>query len=219
MAVMKRSDYRVSVAPGHKFMLEASFVLSEDGVAWLTGEGAEHLGSIVISQALIRGIQRQEPSTLAWFYQISEDTLGRLAEVVGRAQPFSHEQAGIVSPNADIVRTRLFAEQVPDAAEILVDEWIFLETQSWVGARSRRAFDAFVEAGAELRELPRPIGRRLVARTLKKQDLPEHIPLKMLILAGMKWIAVGGAPALILVPPPVSIPLGIAAGVFILIDP
>ena len=70
-----------------------------------------------------------------------------------------------------------------------------------------------------MRELPPRLGRRLVARTLKKQDLPEQIPLKMLLRTGMKWIAAGGPAALALVTPPVGIPLGVAAGVFLLVDP
>jgi hypothetical protein len=214
------SDLVVGVSRGHRFMLEASFILSEEGMAWLTRAGAQYVEAVSVSRALVSEIQRGEPGTLAWFGEVGADELGTLTEILGRARLFSQEEGvEVANERARQVRSALFAEHDPTTAEILADEWIFLQTQSWIGAKSRKAFDAFVAAGARMRELPRPLGRRLVARTLKKTDLPEHIPPTLLLQAGMKWIAAGGSAALSLVTPPVGIALGVAAGVFLLIDP
>ena len=200
-------------------MLEASFILSEEGVSWLTGEGAQYVEGMAVSRALVGEMQQRDSGALSWFGELDSDRLGTLAEVLGRAQLFSHEQIGEVGEGAGAVRSRLFAEHDQRTAEILADEWIFLQTQSWIGAKSRKAFDAFKAAGGRLRELPSPIARRLIAKTLKKEELPEHIPLKLLRKAGMKWIAVSGTAATYFVAPPVAAALTFGTGAFVLLDP
>jgi hypothetical protein len=206
-------------SPQHKLMLEASFLLSEEGVLWLRREGAATIESVVVSKALFRQVTRREAVSLAWFGEPSEEGLAILAETLGRAQLFSHEEVEVIDEKVRAVRDNLLAAHEEPIADVLADEWVFLQTQSWLGAKSRRAFDAFDAAGAKVREVPRALARRIIARTLKKKHLPEHIPLKMLIQAGMKWIAVGGSAAAAIVTPPVGVALGVVTGGFLLLDP
>jgi hypothetical protein len=193
---------------------------SKRGIDSLLSEHEGNLEALILSDALVRAIQQGAPEALAWFSEVTGDDLGRLTEVVSRFQTFSHKSVLAPDRNVEAVRGRLIASHDPTTAEILADEWTFLRTQSWLGATTRKVFDAVKAAGGRIRELPSPIARRLIAKTLRKSDLPEHIPLKTLLRAGMKWIGAAGNAVLVLAPPPVSIPVGFALNASVLLlDP
>lgn len=126
------------------------------------------------------------------------------------------------------------------AYEVVVEEWEFLRTHSWVFAKTRAIYDRLVNAGADAiyvtkEKLEQAIAHvaegakdtghaiirgsdKVVRRTLKKGA--EHVVSpndRVRTIA--KWVAVGGGAASALINPVVGV-LGVSAGgFFILYDP
>jgi hypothetical protein len=106
----------------------------------------------------------------------------------------------------------------PLLAQILHEEWYFLVSESWLFSKTRRAFDAMVEAGGTAIQMSQRSFDRVVRRTLKKKPNEPLTPTNR-ARAAAKWIAVGG-PALLSVIEPISAAIASATGgYFLLIDP
>jgi hypothetical protein len=54
-------------------------------------------------------------------------------------------------------------------AQIVYEEWYFLVSESWVFSKTRRAFDAMVEAGGTAIQMSQRVFDRVVRRQLKKE--------------------------------------------------
>jgi len=108
-----------------------------------------------------------------------------------------------------------------DVFEILSEEWLFLNSQSWLASRTRKAFSTFVRAGALAAEGGRKLFDEVAMRTLKLS--PEIVPFGLTrghrLRAASKWIAVGGASAVSLLPTGSGVLAGAAIGYFLLFDP
>lgn len=103
-------------------------------------------------------------------------------------------------------------------AEILFEEWIFLQEKSWIISRLKKPFIYFVKAGSASLELGKRTLDLAVRKTLKKPG--ERIITNADRLRALaKWIAVGGSPALTILNPIVGAISDAATGYFLLIDP
>lgn len=101
---------------------------------------------------------------------------------------------------------------------IILEEFQFLVSESWIFSKTRQAFDAMVEAGGNAIQMSRRGFDRAVRRTLKKGS-DEPLSSGSRVKAAAKWIAVGG-PAIIGVVEPISGAVAsAAAGYFLLVDP
>ena len=100
---------------------------------------------------------------------------------------------------------------------ILLEEWTFLQHQSWLASLVRRPFDAFISGGAAAIEVGRTAFDRLAARTLKLprvEDVPLSLGKGQRLRAVTKWAAVA-------VPIAAGSPwwIDLAGGFFLLFDP
>ena len=103
-------------------------------------------------------------------------------------------------------------------AEILFEEWVFLQKQSWVISRIKKTFIYLVKAGAVSIEVGKKGLDYAVRKTLKKSD-QNIIKNADRMRALAKWIAVGGAATSNLLDPISNVIGELIAGIFILIDP
>jgi len=106
-------------------------------------------------------------------------------------------------------------------ARLLVEEWVFLTTSSWIAARTRTTFDYFKRAGAVAIELPKEAFDALARRTLRvpAQPVPRALKRSEGLRAASKWIAAGGAPWVAVFDPVLGALAGTVAQFFWLFDP
>lgn len=176
---------------------------------------------LYVSTTIVNAVM--EPTTanrrgLVQFVERPSD-LANLAQVAGvlrRANVRSYEGGPV--PGIEVGRSD-FLELVGNqfVASVLVDEWSFLLTESWLVARTKKVISAFIDAGAAGLEISEKTFDKLVARTLKK-DTPAGLTKGQRIRGVSKWIAAGGSPATILLGPLGVIPAG-AIAVFLMVDP
>ena len=104
-------------------------------------------------------------------------------------------------------------------AEVLLDEWAFLQSRSWIVSRTKKTFTKFVKAGSVALEVGQRCLDAAVRKTLKTSNSNELITTAQRLRALAKWLAVGGASATAVMQAPVAAILGAAAGYFLLFDP
>lgn len=105
--------------------------------------------------------------------------------------------------------------------QILMEEWEFLTSQSWIAAKIRRAYNAFLKGGAAAIEWGTNKFDYLAEKTLKipPEKLPDGLKPKQRFRAAAKWVAVGGSSASALFVPPAAAATLAVAGYFMLFDP
>jgi hypothetical protein len=106
-----------------------------------------------------------------------------------------------------------------NVTEILTEEWVFLQEQSWIVSRIKKPFNRFIEAGGVCLQFSGKATDKLVNRSLRRSN--DHVILTVDRLRAVgKWIAVGGgAAAGVWAPPAISLPVSLVAGYFALFDP
>jgi len=126
------------------------------------------------------------------------------------------------------------------AYEIVLEEWEFLMTQSWLFAKTRAIYDRIINAGADalyvtkekleqviegvtegVKDTGHAIMRgsdRVVRRTLKKSSHHKVSPNDRVRTIG-KWVALGGGAATALINPAVGALGATVGGMFMLYDP
>lgn len=103
-------------------------------------------------------------------------------------------------------------------ADSLLEEWVFLQTQSWIVSRSDKAMRAFINQGAAALETSKELFDRLVDLTLKIS--PKRVPTnKERLRAVAKWIAVGCPSFLSIYASELKSVVDFASGFFLLVDP
>jgi hypothetical protein len=82
-------------------------------------------------------------------------------------------------------------------SRILIEEWSFLTSQSWIASRIRRPFSVFVKAGAVTVEGGRALYNRVtnVLLETRPQEIPRALTPPRKLRRACKWIAIGGANA------------------------
>jgi hypothetical protein len=105
--------------------------------------------------------------------------------------------------------------------QILIEEWEFLTSQSWIAAKIKRAYDAFLKGGAAAIEWGTNKFDYLAAKTLKikPEQFPDGLKPKQRFRAAAKWVAVGGSSASALLAPPAAAASAAVAGYFLIFDP
>jgi len=209
---------------GTRLMVDPSVLGSATGLEWFLT--VRDIGDLVVPATFVTATQEGLGSRARSFFGLKtleqpeyqrawDSATARLASVAS----FETRQ-GPLSDEAEEIRESLLRSLNYPLGQILAEEWTFLNTQSWIGSRLLRPFSTFFRHGASFVQVG---WRRIAARTLK---LPREITNQPLTgiqhtRAVFKWVAAGGADALILMgipPTPVSA-LGILANLFVLLDP
>jgi len=103
-------------------------------------------------------------------------------------------------------------------SDVLFEEWVFLQEQSWIISRIKKPFIYFVKAGGAAIEIGNRTLKLAVRKSLKKgkDDLITNAD-KLRVAA--KWIAASGSPFLSFINPAIGVIGSAVAGFFLLIDP
>lgn len=101
----------------------------------------------------------------------------------------------------------------------LLEEWMFLQENSWIVSRSKKTFIKLKDAGSVCIELGKKTLDDAIKRTLKLDKENQALNIARRLRAFGKWTAVGGASASSLIDPIVGILASAASGFFLLLDP
>jgi hypothetical protein len=176
-------------------MVDPSLLLSEEGLAWLDKDESARR-SIVIPAVFaewLSGERELEIESLVAPEDLESvsERRARLNEILGEVAAFSHHEATL-SRQAQAVLQSLLDSKDP-IGELRADEWAFLQSHSFIASKVRHALDAFRDAGAVIVEFGRKVGRQLIAQVIPADKLPSVLTPKLMAVATIKWIFVGGA--------------------------
>jgi hypothetical protein len=195
-------------------MLDPSTLLGDEGFDWLREE--PDLSRFVIPQHLIDQLNHD-----AEYTKRDESLFGPLPEGDDRNSLTSY----LLKMTPFDSRKHVDFEQLPQGARdvanhlresdsvLAAEEWLYLTTHSWLGARSERVFSAFRNAGAASVVVGRGVLEKVVKRALRlPEDTPDVLSPRLLTKTGIKFLAVGGPIIAPLLLQPVTLAaLGIAA--------
>ena len=194
-----RSSTRVTQAPpDQQLMLDPSFLFSEDGVVWLEQERPE-LGGIVVSATFARWLSPLEPEPPTFIdrddWDDYADRRDRLFNALHDAPRFAYGdvETALDSPSREVLEALLTLDLPRVHAEILADEWAFLQSHSWMIAKLQGPIDAFRDCGAAVVQYGRKVRDQMIEVVIPKGDAPPALTWSLAGKAGAKWIVVGGA--------------------------
>jgi hypothetical protein len=151
---------------------------------------------LVVSAAFREALYR-DIRILRWFDPLRDlatlqSRATDIAELLADVSTFSHTTVSL-DDDSEPIRATILETRGP-IGEIVADEWAFLQSNSWLVARTRRVIDRFIRAGASLIYHP----RETLLRGLAEEVIPPgHIPAVLtptfLAKVGVKWVAVGSA--------------------------
>jgi hypothetical protein len=129
--------------------------------------------------------------------------------------------SGDITGRLEDVAHRLLRRRERVVRDILLEEWAFLNRQSWIAARTKKTFDTFKRAGAVVIDFSGQRFDAVVSRTLhhERLPLPPALNHRHRMKAGTKWLAAGGAPTAGLIDPLLGTVAGIGTALFFLFDP
>lgn len=209
-----------------QLMLDPSTLLGDEGFAWLRDE--PDLSRFVIPRHFIDQLNDKVEYT-----KRDESLFGRLPEGDDRQSLTTLVQKMTSFDSAEDVQfselpddVRVVANNLRELGSTLAaEEWIYLSTHSWLGARTRQVFSVFERAGAASLRVGRGALERVVTRALKlPEDTPDVLTPKLLAKAGIRFVAVGGPVVAPLLVNPVTTGafivagIGLAAGLYLLLS-
>lgn len=201
-----------------RFILDPSMLLHGPTLS-LLGEFARDGGGMVLPATFLSLVDEpRDPQVLRAFSPDVDavspyDALTFLAANRGAFEPFSADPDGSNY-------YRALVEQVDSTlvAQILLEEWQFIQTESLLFARLRWPIDKLVAAGATGLALSKHQAERLIRRTLKLSN-EASISTNETLRAAAKWVALGGAAPALMFGPGAAALVGVVGRVFLFYDP
>lgn len=204
---------------GTRLLVDPSLALSASGTRWLQEPGVA--SSIAVSARFYELLRTKSWQAFTAFGEsVDQARWSGLIDTLQGARHFSFEEAADLRQDLLQIRQHLLESNEP-TAPVYADEWVFMQTQSWIGAKTRAFADAFQRAGATAVNTGRGALDAVVKKTLKipDADVPPQITGQMIARTGLKFLAGGGPPILALLNPPAGAVVGLFAGVFLNLDP
>ena len=198
----------------HLLLLDPSIFLGEEGFDWLVTSPDIDRSQFVVPRNFFDQVGRR-----AEYRQSDQELWGPLPDGQSR-RDLEELLAGF----------RMFAEQdaagdLPlEAVDVLrrlrdlgsqtaIEEWLFLQTNSWLAARTRTVLDQFRRAGARAAEMVGSVVDDLVWLAVGRRPptTPETLTPELKIRAGINVVVVGGIAALGLIGSWLAVPAAIVA--------
>jgi hypothetical protein len=178
--------------------LDPSFLFSAEGIGWLQ-EDSRVRQEIVVSSAFVRwlysGQSIDDVLALVSAEDLDEIEMRRAAlSQLLRSSPTFDSHAAELSPEDEEVLLFL-REPGGLVAEILADEWAFLQSHSWALSKLHFPLDRFRDAGAAVLEYGRKLREEMIGVVIPERGAPPAVTRTLLIKAAAKWLIVGGAGA------------------------
>ncbi len=210
-------------------MIDPSLLVEREGVKALRASSAETSTSFLVPGSVYNAIRDGSGWQPLWreYGEADPTPIDEARSLIAEelVTPF---MAGSFETDHPLYATYL---EIAGGQRILAEtwflEWVFLTTQSWVAAASRRTFDAFKRAGAIAIEMPREAFDFVVRRTPRVMAAagqrhiapPDVLTANQRVRAVAKWVAAGGSPWTFLLGPFIGAFAATASGIFLLFDP
>jgi len=135
-------------------LLDPSVFLGNEGFRWLEEVPHDERMRFVVSRTFFDQIAERAAYTAAdeelWGPLPTGTARRQLEELIAGLTMFSEEDAAHdLPPDAQAVAARLRDM----GSQVAVEEWLYLHSNSWLAARSRKIFQHFKRAGAKAVEL------------------------------------------------------------------
>jgi hypothetical protein len=163
----------VATSASEILLLDPSFLFSAGGLASLRDDQVRD--GVIVSRTFRRWLSNERDLAFPAF--VADDdakAFGKRREqlvgLIDGIKSFSYEGVDLPDGPQDILRALLNSGN-PNA-ELLADEWAFLQSRSWMVSKLRRPYEAFRDAGATIIEVGGQIGNRLIARVIPADKIP-----------------------------------------------
>jgi hypothetical protein len=180
-------------------MVDASLVLSDVWLGWLEEEeDDEAVSELVVSRALVSQLQERPdrrffpwlPEDQQHLYELNRERALGLLEGRG-IELFTYDE--VVLPRAlSEIADSLSASNDPDA-QVLLDEYGYLMSQSWMVSATHASVAAFLRGGAGVVRVTRRFTRAIAAAVVPKEHIPTRFKPGFLVKVGAKWVVLGAA--------------------------
>lgn len=180
-------------------MLDPSFLFSEEGISWLQEERNVRQEEVVVSSAFVRWLHSPEPVEDVIVLVDADDRKevderrAALFQLLRGSPTFSSDGVDLERGDEEV----LFALREPGGivADILADEWAFLQSHSWALSKMHFPLDRFRDAGAAVLEYGRRLREEMVSVVIPQKGAPPAVTRRLLAKSSAKWLIVGGAGA------------------------
>src|SRR4051794_36420013 len=158
-------------------MLDPSFLFSEDGVAWLEQEQPQR-ESIVVSAGFAGWLSPLEPEPPPFIdrddWDDYEDRRDKVFKALRKAPrvAYGNVEGTLDPPSREVLNALLTLDLSEVHAEILADEWAFLQSHSWMIAKLQGPIDAFRDSGAAVVQFGRKLRDQMIEVVIPKGDAP-----------------------------------------------
>jgi hypothetical protein len=174
-------------------LLDPSFVMSRPGFQWLASGGG--WGEVILPLTFRRWLEGEIDLDIAAVVAPHDRRAidYRRKELLGITTGmgvFSSSEVDLRGGSRDVLGALLGIGGLN--AELLADEWAFLQSQSWMTSKLRRPYEAFRDAGATIIEVGAKVGDRLITSVIPANKVPPVLTAKFRAIAAAKWIGVGG---------------------------
>lgn len=198
-----------------QILLDPSVLLGEAGFAWLTSVPREELSRFIIPKTFVDQVAgHAEYSSLdeeLWGPLPTGNSLHALAEAINDLTTFSADEAPL---NLPFEVLQVVAQLRDFGSEVAVEEWLYLQSNSWIAARSRRLFDHFKRAGAKALEVTGDLLDDVTWLALGSRPRNEPLTASLRARAGVNVVIVGGVATLTVLMPWVGVAGTVAAFFF-----
>jgi hypothetical protein len=188
---------RVSSPGQEPLLLDPSVLLGDEGFAWLAEVPHHERTHFVVPRTFIDQVAGRAEYTAAdeelWGPLPDEASRLQLVELIAGLATFSEsDTAPYLPPEATEVVNRLRNM----GSQVAVEEWLYLQSNSWLVSRSRRVLHHFKRAGAKVIEVAGNAVDDLTWLALgTRPDTPKTLTKELRIKAGFNVIVVGGISA------------------------
>jgi hypothetical protein len=180
-------------------MLDPSFLFSGEGISWLQEQSRVRQEEIVVSSAFARWLHSggSVNDVIVLVDSLDREEVDERRAVLFqllRASPTFDSQGVELAHEDEEVLLRL-REPGGVVAEIIADEWAFLQSHSWALSKMHLPLDRFRDAGAAVLEYGRNLREEMVGVVIPQKGAPPALTRALLAKASAKWLIVGGAGA------------------------
>lgn len=194
-------------------LLDPSVFLGDEGFGWLEDLPHDERRRFVVSSTFFNQVAGKAEYTAAdeelWGPLPGEGARRQLLELIADLTIFSENDVPRdLPPLVGEIAIRL----AQMGSQVAVEEWFYLQSNSWLGAGSRKVLDHFKRAGAKVVEVSGNAVEDLTWLAAgQRPGPPGTLTPELIRKAGINVVVVGGMTTAGFLMPVLTIPVGIVA--------